>query len=245
MVPAGKSAHQHQQRGLRQMKIRDQSAHCAKSIARRDENTGCAGVRFQPTALRAVLQRAHGCRSGGDDAPSILERMIHFGSGFRGHGIALRVELNVFQLDRPHRLKCSQPDMQSQITDANSPRANPIKNLLGKMQSCGGCGDRTRMVGKYRLIALAILRAVLPVDVWRQGNVAYLLKTGKKVVFWSKAQQTFAEVAATSHNGVERIFSIRRGEQNLLAQRQPACGTRQSPPFPLAQLFCQQHFNAP
>ena len=55
-----------------------------------------------------------------------------------------------------NRLKRAEANVQSKFAHFHASRANCFKNLDGEVQARCGSGYRARMLGKYRLIALAI-----------------------------------------------------------------------------------------
>src|SRR5688500_3497500 len=48
VVDAGEGAHQHEQRGARQVEVRDQAVDRAEAVARQDEETGVRGTGHEP-----------------------------------------------------------------------------------------------------------------------------------------------------------------------------------------------------
>ena len=73
-LAAGKSAHQHQQARLRQMKIGQQRANKPERKAGRNENLCLARVRLQFPALGAArnrLKRAHNCCAHRNNPPAL------------------------------------------------------------------------------------------------------------------------------------------------------------------------------
>src|ERR1035441_522553 len=94
----GKSAHQHQETRLRQMKVGEQSAYQAELEAGRDEDFRRAGVRLNFSACdleRTVLQRTHHCGANGHNAPAFTGGTSHRISSLRGERIALAVKVNI------------------------------------------------------------------------------------------------------------------------------------------------------
>src|SRR5258708_346660 len=69
----------------------------------------------------------------------------------------------------PHRLECSQTNVQGDLSDLDTALANVSKNLGGEVQAGGGCGYAAHRTGIDCLVALPVFDPVLPADVWRQG----------------------------------------------------------------------------
>ena len=87
LIFPGKGTHQHQQRRLGQVKVGQQCADYIEAATRGEENIGCAGMRLQPADLRAVLQRPHRRRAGGNDAPALIRARLDLLGRFRGQGV--------------------------------------------------------------------------------------------------------------------------------------------------------------
>ena len=121
------------------------------------------------------------------------------------------------------------------------------------MQASGGRGHRAALRGIDSLVALAIVRAVLPPDVGRQGHVAELVEAREKILDWGKTQLALPKAPAGGDRGGKRRPIGRRGagkrtlgkNDQFLSDRKLARGASKSPPLPLVQLLCEQDFDFP
>ena len=96
VLAAAECAHQHQQRRLRQMKIRQQRLHYTKLKSWRDEDVGAAGMRRELVAgERAVFQGADGRGSSSDDAAAFPAGGVQLGCGYLRQRVPLRVQVDI------------------------------------------------------------------------------------------------------------------------------------------------------
>src|SRR5262249_938719 len=83
VLPPGECRNQHQQSGLRQMEIRQQSPNHAELKSRIDKDARLARAGIDSSARRlphGVLERTHRCRSHGNNPALILSRQVDLGS---------------------------------------------------------------------------------------------------------------------------------------------------------------------
>jgi hypothetical protein len=65
--------------------------------------------------------------------------------------------------------------------------SHPLKKPVGEVKSCRGGSNRSIFFSNHRLIAFTIQRLILPPDVGRKGNVAYLLESVQEVAMGGQA----------------------------------------------------------
>ncbi len=112
-----------------------------------------------------------------------------------------------------HRLKCSQPHVQRDFRGFNAARFDASQNFRREVQTCGRRGHRTLFAGVDGLVALAVRRLVLAVDVWRQRDVANALDDGKEIRHGKKANAALSEAAAGDH------FRLQLPQSVLVAEK--------------------------
>jgi hypothetical protein len=188
-------AHQHQQRRLRQMKIRQQRPHHPKLVPGRNKqirlarpraNSSCTGCPISRafcarevgifTLLRRIFQSAHSSRPNRDNPPSFASRPINFLRRLLGDRIPLRMQSNVFHPLHPYRLKSSQPHMQRHLTSLNPALPHPLQNSRSEMQPRRRSRHRPALPRIHCLIPLTISRRIRPPNIRRQRHMPNLLQ---------------------------------------------------------------------
>src|SRR5215472_1516835 len=106
------------------------------------------------------------------------------------------VPLDLFFVDR---LKCAETDVQRNRHHFDATHPHSIQDSRRKMQAgCGG-GDGPRVLGKNRLISLAVHWFVLARNIWRQRNMTETLDRLRDVSLCSQADATQSVFAAAEH----------------------------------------------
>jgi len=156
-LAARKSAHQHQQTRLRQVKIGQHRIRPLKLEPGPNEK-----IRLARSSQKQALHRAN-TRGPGADHPI---RPAYPGFVFRRHMEFLRV-----QRLTPHRLKRPQPDVERNISDFRSPRSAHVQNLASEVQPCRRRSHRTCFMREDSLIPFPILDRIPALDIRRQRNM--------------------------------------------------------------------------
>src|SRR5437764_7727002 len=127
-LAAGEGGHQHQQRGARQVEIRQQRVDDAEAMARPDVDRRVAVEDVEPPVLtRRALQRARHRGADGDHPPALGARRVDGGGGGGRHHRPLgrqRVALDRRRLDGPERRR---PHVQRERVDLRPRRAQPLQ----------------------------------------------------------------------------------------------------------------------
>ncbi len=151
--------------------------------------------------------------------------------------------MNLRYIRHPNRLERSQPDVEGQVGNDDTPRADPLQNLGSEMQTGGGRSDRSALTRKDRLVTLAVQRLILTANVWGQRHMPQKLQPGEEIIHRREAKKAFAELAIGHDRSLQSHVPLGRREGQLLTHRHPARRAGQRPPFPVADLFSQQHFH--
>ena len=173
MLPARKGRYEHDQRGLRQMEVRDQSIHKLEGIARINEDLRPAALLPEDPSsalvyLRRRLDRPAGSRPDTDHSVPVLMRPVdHIRSLLRDH-IEFRVHvmmLDVVHLDRPEG---AEAHMKGHMGDINTFLLNLFKKLLRKMKPRRRRSRRSLVLRIYRVVARPVLKTM--VDIGRKRH---------------------------------------------------------------------------
>ena len=139
MLTPRERAHQHDERRLRQVEIRDKRIHHLEAVARIDVNIRPAAGRGHGTVLpRPALDGAAGGRADADHTPAVclravdqIRRLLRNGAVFAVHIVLLDLVL----LDRSER---AEPDVQRHIADADALGSDPLQKLRREVQTRRG-----------------------------------------------------------------------------------------------------------
>src|SRR5438477_6162201 len=120
-----------------------------------------------------MFQRAHSCGSDGHDPALLCQRCVDLLRRLGSDAVALAMHLVLLHLLHAHWLEGSEADIKSDLRNLHTALANLLQYLRREMQTSGGGSDRAAGVvaRKDCLVALAVLGAVRPRDVRRQGHV--------------------------------------------------------------------------
>ena len=206
-LAASEGADQHKQRGLRQMEVREKASDNLKFIAWAEEDAGLAGVGFKRSPsedLGAVLKRACSGGAGSDNAPTRVQRGVYRFSSSGREGVTLSMKVDVGEVFGANRLEGAEANVEGEGFDLDAVLLEFREDFGGKVEAgSGGCGA-SDFVGEDGLVAVAILRAVVAVDVGGERHVAYFVEDGVEVWGWGEAQGAFAEVGSSQNFGFEQ-----------------------------------------
>ncbi len=177
-----KRADQHEQGGLRQVKIGQQRVDHFQAGAGGEEDVGCAGMWLQPADAGTVLQRADGRGAGSDDATAFEQCLLDLQGRFLGQRISFGVEVDLCDLRHPHWLERPQPDMERQVGDDHASGTDSFKDFRGEVQPGGGRGYRAALLRKDGLVALTVQRLVVTTNVGGQRDMPQKLQPGEEIV---------------------------------------------------------------
>ena len=113
----------------------------------------------------------------------------------------LVMKMNVFDHVGVERLKCSQADVQSDVSDRGAGGSAGFQNFRREMQTGGGRGRGASFAGEDGLIALAIGSGVGAADIGRQRHVARALQHFIQIATRVKADGALAMLAAAEDFG--------------------------------------------
>ena len=130
-----------------------------------------------------MLKRSGGGGADGDDAISrLLSGVYRFGGRCR-EGVMLGVEVNIFHIFCADGLESSKANVESDGLDLYSLLFQLVENFCREVQAGSGGGGRARFMREDCLVAVAVLWAVLSMDVRREGHVTYFVDDSGKI--WS------------------------------------------------------------
>ena len=106
----------------------------------------------------------------------------------------LGVEVNIFHIFCADGLESSKANVEGDGLDLYSLLFQLVENFCREVQAGSGGGGRARFMREDCLVAVAVLWAVLSMDVRREGHVTYFVDDSGKIWSGGKSQGTFAEV---------------------------------------------------
>jgi len=230
-------AHQHQQRRLRQMKIRQQRPHHLKFVSRINKQIRLTRrcTNLAPTlprrTFRRILQSPNCCSPDRNDPPQFSPCPVNLPRRVARDRIRLRMQSNVFHPLRPHRLKGSQPNMQRNFTSLNPALPHSPENLLREMQPRRRSRHRPPLLRIHRLIPLPIPQRIRPRNIRRQRHMPNPLDQRKEVVHRRKSNPPLPKLPAPNHLSLQ--FILLPKEQPL---PHPNLPPRPRQTFPLIRL---------
>jgi hypothetical protein len=177
-------------------------------------------MRFERTVRgleSAVLQRAHHRGADGDNAAAFADGAIDGISGGRGERVTLTVKVNLINSLHAERRKGAEAYVECETRDFDATNSERIEDLRGEMEAGSGRRYRAPLAGEDGLVAFAIRRLVVAMDVGRQGYMADAVEDGEEIVHRLEAQQALAELAALDDFGFKRDAAGRIGENEDLA----------------------------
>src|SRR5262249_46970090 len=138
-----------------------------------DEEIGDAAAGRNRAVVDAgnVLERARGGGADGDNATAFRARAGDGASGRRADLVTLRFDRVVLDPFHAHRLEGPVADMQGDARDLDSTLCHRGDKRGSEVQPGGRGRDRPARVGEDGLIAIAIRRSVVALDVRGQRHV--------------------------------------------------------------------------
>src|SRR4051812_32035259 len=173
-IAARERRDQHQQRRLRQVKVRQQPADHAKLRARIQEEIGIAGARDDGpvSGSRHCLQRPRRRGADRDDTAAVGAGARHRRGRGRRDLIPFALEPMVLDAIDTDRLEGAVTDMQRDLGDLDPACGQCGGQLRREVQARGRRGDRSARLREHGLVPIAIVDGVVPLDVGRQRHVA-------------------------------------------------------------------------
>src|SRR2546425_1143 len=170
-LPARERRDEHEERGARQVEVRQERVHDAEAVARRDIDAGVTLERpHAPVRLGRALERARRRGPYREDAPLLDARPVHRVGDRPRNRHALGQEPVVLDRRRLDGTKGPRTDVQRELVELDAPRAQAIEQGVREVQAGGRRRHRPRWPRVHRLIALPIVRGRRrePFDVGRQ-----------------------------------------------------------------------------
>ena len=157
------------------MEIGDHRVHHMKVRTRIQENICVTAVGLQwlifARQLSSALQRSHGRGTDRDHSAASCPACRHgIAAGLIDFDV-LAVHGVVFNMLRAHRLKRPRADVESHLGLGNAHRVELRQKCLIKMQPSGRRRHRTIPTAIQRLIAIAVIGRILPLDIGRQRHM--------------------------------------------------------------------------
>jgi hypothetical protein len=157
----------------------------------------------------------------------------------------LGVEMDVSEILGADRLKGSKTYVEGDGFDLDAALTELIKNFGSEVKTGGRSGGRSGFVRVHRLIAFAVFRAVVAMDIRRQRHVADLFEDGLKIGRRREAEGALAELSGGKNlGGEQRLGFVRSVEVKVLAGLDLAAGTDESRPVISSKRLGQQDFDA-
>src|SRR5258708_20964420 len=197
---SAESADQHEQRGLRQMKVGQHRFDYFELEARINEKISHArpggdGPSSGPHCMFEGSNRGSAHRN--DSTPS-AQSLVDRGRRLSGNRIGLGMEPVILDTLDANRLKSSQADVQGDLHGLDSTLADAVEDFRSEVEACGGGGDRPTLPGIDCLVALAVGRRIRASNVGGQGNVADAIESGSEIALVrknsAKADASFANL---------------------------------------------------
>ena len=129
-------------------------------------HVGCAAAVYAPPECGQRFERTHRCGAYGRDVVAAVKQVLQ----------RVETRLEVFGVHRMlrrvvalDRKECPRTDVERHGLEFESFAAHALDELLGKVESCRGCGDRTLEFGIYGLVTRQVDLLALAVEVGRDG----------------------------------------------------------------------------
>ena len=145
----------------------------------------------------------------------------------------------LFQTFGANRFESPQSHVESDLHDFDSPFAEPLQGLGGKVQARCWRRDGRSLARIDGLVAFAIERFVGALDIRRQRYVPQTAQQLVKIAFGAKAKNPQAKLTASFHLRFELAFA----KYNLLAGRHLPARADERLPRVACDLTNKQHLN--
>ena len=153
----GKCAHQHQQRGFRQVKISNKGVYCIEFITRENEDVGVTDVRLYGTGGGAGrLQRAHRRRPHGTHPAALFPGLFYRPTGRFVYLKILGVHHMIGNIIGANRLKCAGTHVQRNLCPADAFITQLLQQVFGKVKAGRRRGDGALSARKNSLVTILV-----------------------------------------------------------------------------------------
>ncbi len=234
---SAEGTYQHQQRRLRQVEV------CQHRLDHFKFET-CCGIRINKKVGRCwacddcsgaysnrMFEGANRCGANGNYPAPAAEREIDGRGGAGGDGVGLGVELVILDAIDADRLESSQADVQRDPGGLDAALTDSVENLRGEVETGGGRGYRSPLLGIDGLIAIAIVGGIRARDVGRERDVADAIEGREKIIHalgGLKTDVALAELSARQDFSLE--FNL-IAEEKAFADSDFAAGANQALPI--------------
>ena len=206
------------------MKIGQQSVHHLELIRRVNEDVCLPGSRLELPIVSTALEHSHHSCANGHGAI----RILNIRHGFRGEVVALAVHVMLSEVVIGDRTKGSDPHMQSHKTVRQR-----LQHFVRKVQPGSRGSDSAGLPCINRLVALAVVRGIRPVDIGRESEVPM----GVFIRFPVKFDNAFSPFFADLHDRAGALSNLDR-----VADLESLAGTNETLPALRAQQVDAENF---
>jgi hypothetical protein len=198
---ARECAHQHQETGFRQVKIRQQRVDSSEAIARRNEDVGLA-------VARAALANCFECANASGPDSYTAGGFPYRLECFLVNVVTLGMQFYLFCSADVYRSEGTESDVQSYASDGGAAQFAFAQNLGREMEARGWRGDGSGLSREDSLVPFAILGRIRPLDVWRQRHVSHRGERGVQVCMFAESNGPLSMVRAREHVGKEVVAEV-------------------------------------
>lgn len=160
-----------------------------------DEEVGLPRARQNITGMLigSKLEGADGGCADGDDPFRLAACFPDFLGGFFGDGVDLGMKMVIFNSLGANGLEGPEADVQSDFGSFDSSILDAGENFSSEVEAGGRGGNRSTLLRVDRLIAFAVAKGIITVDVGRERNVSDLVDAGEKIIDGIKADAALSE----------------------------------------------------
>jgi hypothetical protein len=150
----------------------------------------------------------------------------------------LRVKVDIFQPFYANRLESSQANVEGDGLDLDIVLFQMSEDLGGEVKASRGGGGRAEVLREDRLVAIAVLWAVVAVNVRRERHVADFVEDSVKILRRGKPECAFAEFAGTEDFRFEERLGFGGGvEEEVFAGLNFSAGADEGAPVIFGKLL--------
>ena len=181
------------------MEIGYQGINSLKLISGIDEYS-CFGIHGMKLTVigRGTLKHAAGGCSYGNNTSAIGSATVDLIGYILRDMEILTVHLVLLNLIHLYRTECSKTNVKCNLSVSNTLCLNFLKQLVGKVQTCGRCGGRALLLCIYGLIIILIFK--LLGDIRRQGHISDNVKHLINILIFLGIVLEFYGTVATVNN---------------------------------------------
>lgn len=187
-----------------------------------------------------MLEGADGGGSDGDDTAVFAEGGVDGGGGFGREGVALAVEVDVFDAVDADGLEGAESDVEGDVGGLDAALFEGFEYFGREVEASGGRGDGAGLLGVDGLVALAVFGAVFAMDVGRERDVADAVEGGVEVGDGLEADGALAMFAV----GDDFCLETAVAEADDFSGENFAAGAHEGEPFPLGELLGEHDLDA-